>query len=290
MKKLIRRVVPTSLQMRQSATNYKYTVASTDLLQEKDTTSGVLAVIPANSPVQVLDSAEDWYNIIYNYQTGYVPTSSLSITEYTWRNTPLRSYADAQSNAVATIPAKSQVQVLSVTGNWSYVVYDNNQKGYIFNEFLTDDGNPPNAYDFQYFTTDMTRFVNSNNILSPTNNLITTDLENKLTYIFQRANNAWNLLYTWDCTVGAPNTPTIRGTFYINGRKPYFGSESYRVKYATRILESYYYHSILFNSSGTEIKDDRLGLALSHGCIRLAPDNAQWIYDNILDATAVIIN
>ena len=49
-------------------------------------------------------------------------------------------------------------------------------------------------------------------------------------------------------------------------------------------------HSILFNASGTEIIDDRLGMALSHGCIRLAVENAQWIYDNILDTTTIIIN
>lgn len=49
-------------------------------------------------------------------------------------------------------------------------------------------------------------------------------------------------------------------------------------------------HSILFNASGTEIIDDRLGMALSHGCIRLAVENAQWIYDNVLDASAIVIN
>ena len=38
------------------------------------------------------------------------------------------------------------------------------------------------------------------------------------------------------------------------------------------------------------IIDDRLGEALSHGCIRLAPENAKWIYDNILDGTTVVIH
>ena len=99
----------------------------------------------------------------------------------------------------------------------------------------------------------------------------------------------WSLLYKWDSTVGKPSTPTIKGTFFVNGRKPYFGTDNNRVKYATRIKGSYYYHSILFNADGTEIKDARLGLALSHGCIRLAVENAQWIYDNILDGTAIVI-
>ncbi len=290
MRRFMRQNATSPFQTAPFPTPYKYTISSTSLLESKSTTAPVLAIIPAQTRVQVIDGAEDWYQIIYDYQTGYVPTSALSITEYTWRNTVLRSYPDAQTLSIATVPAKSEVQVLSVTGNWSYVVF-NTQKGYIFNDFLTDDGNPPDDYNFTYFTTDMTRFVNENEVKSPTSNLLTTDLENKLTYVFNLAsNNTWNLLYTWSCDVGKPTTPTIRGTFYINGRKPYFGSESYRVKYATRILESYYYHSILFTPDGKEILDDTLGAAITHGCIRLAVENAQWIYGNILDSTAVIIN
>ena len=182
------------------------------------------------------------------------------------------------------------MQVISVNGDWSYAIYDN-QVGYIFSYFLSDDGNPPEEYNFEYFYTDMTKFVNDNQIKSPTINLITTDLENKLTYIFEKnPDGSWNLLYKWPCTIGKPSTPTIKGTFYVSGRKPYFGSDTYRVKYATRIRGSYYYHSILFNPAGTEIIDDRLGMALSHGCIRLAVENAHWIYDNILDKTTIIIN
>lgn len=181
------------------------------------------------------------------------------------------------------------VQVLSSNGDWDHVIF-NDKEGYIFNYFLSDDGNPPGGYDFEYFKTDMTRFVNDNNIKSPTNNLITTDLENKITYIFKKGDNKlWILLYKWSCTVGKPETPTIKGTFYVTGRKPYFGSDSYRVKYATRIRGSYYYHSVLFNAQGTEIINDTLGAALSHRCIRLAVENAQWIYDNILDTTTIII-
>lgn len=275
---------------RQSADSYKYTLANVNLRENKSILSNILTVVPVDSKVQVLDAAEDWYEVIYNGQRGYLYNIYLSTTKYTWLDTPLRSYPSAESNPVTMVPAKSEVQVLSVTGDWSYVVYDD-QRGYIFNYFLTDDGNPPDAYDFTYFYTDMTRFVNENQIPSPTINLITTDLENKFTYVFEKGTDVlWNLLYKWECTVGKPSTPTIKGTFYVNGRKPYFGSDTYRVKYATRILGPYYYHSVLFNAEGTEIIDDRLGLALSHGCVRLAVENAQWIYDNVLDSSAIVIN
>lgn len=275
---------------RQNQNSYKYTLANVNLRENKSLNSNVLTVIPAGSKVQIIDAEEDWYEVIYDNLKGYVYNEYLSKTKYTWTDVTLRSYPSSESNPVTVLYPKSMVQVLSVNGDWSHVMY-NDQEGYIFTYFLSDDGNPPEGYDFTYFYTDMTRFVNDNNIKSPTINLITTDLENKFTYVFEKGSDGlWNQLYKWECTVGKPSTPTIKGTFYVNGRKPYFGSDTYRVKYATRIRGSYYYHSILFNANGTEIIDDRLGMALSHGCIRLAVENAQWIYDNILDTTTIIIN
>lgn len=275
---------------RQQENSYKYTLANTNLREEKSTTSNVITVIPAGSMVQVIDAEEDWYEVSYNGQRGYVYSDYLSTTKYTWTDATLRSYPSAESNPVTIIPPKSMVQVLSVNGDWSHAMYDN-QEGYIFSYLLSDDGNPPEEYDYKYFYTDMTKFVNDNQIKSPTTNLITTDLENKLTYVFEKNfDGSWKLLYKWLCTIGKPSTPTIKGTFYVSGRKPYFGSDTYRVKYATRIRGSYYYHSILFDPTGTEIIDDRLGMALSHGCVRLAVENAHWIYDNILDKTTIIIN
>lgn len=276
--------------MRQTPDSYKYTLTNVNLRESNSAASTILTVIPPNSKVQVIDAAEDWYEISYNNQRGYVYASDLSTTKYTYRDTLLRSYPSAESNPVTVIPAKAEVQVLSTTGDWSQAIY-NNSKGYIFTPLLSDDGNPSGAYDFTYFYTDMTQFVNTNQIKSPTQNLLTTDLQNKLTYVFVLGSDGlWKQLYKWECTVGKPSTPTIQGTFYVTGRKPYFGTDNYRVKYATRIQGAYYYHSILFNAEGTEVIDPRLGMALSHGCIRLATENAQWIYDNILDATAIVIH
>lgn len=270
--------------------NVKYTLANVNLREEKSTNSNVITVIPAGSKVQVIDAEEEWYEVDYNGQRGFVYSDYLSKTQYTWTDAILRSFPDSASNPVAIVPAKARVQVLGVNGDWSTVIYDD-KEGYIFNVFLSNDGMPPGGYDFTYFDTDMVKFVNDNNIKSPTHNLITTNLKNRLTYVFKKGNNnQWELLYRWSCSVGKPSTPTITGTFYIIGRKPYFGTDAYRVKYATRIKGSYYYHSILFNAEGTEIINDTLGEAISHGCIRLAVENAQWIYDNILDTTTVVIN
>ena len=258
----------------------KYTLANVNLREEKSLESPILALIPGGSKVQVLDAEEDWYKVNYNNMVGYVYNEYLSTTMYPWTTVSLRLYPTSESMEIVSIPPKSRVQVIETVGDWSKVIY-NDQTGYIFSYFLSSDGNPPDEYDFSDFGTDMDKFVNDNDIKSQTNNLLVTDLERFYTYVYEKGeDNNWKRLYRYESTVGKPSTPTIVGTFYISGRKPYFGSDTYRVKYATRIKGSYYYHTILFNAEGTEIIDDRLGQALSHGCIRLAVENAQWIYDN----------
>lgn len=39
----------------------------------------------------------------------------------------------------------------------------------------------------------------------------------------------------------------------------------------------------------TSLKDGRLGINASHGCVRLAIDDAKWIYDNIPSKTKVVV-
>ena len=268
---------------------YKYTLVNLNLRVEKSTSSNIIAVIPKGTKIEVQYEDEEWVRVKYNSQEGYVYKSYLSTSKYPWTNLNLREEKSINSKILTAIPQKSRIEVLQVDGGWSKVVY-NDLIGYVFNYYLSDDGNRPNDLDYTYFYTDKIRFINENNIESPTNNLIITDLKNKYTYIFKKNNGEWEQLYKWKSTIGKPSTPTIKGRFYINGRKPSFGTDEYLVKYATRIKDGYYYHSILYDSSGKDIKDGRLGQELSHGCIRLDTNNAKWIYENILDSTTIIIH
>lgn len=145
------------------------------------------------------------------------------------------------------------------------------------------------SLDLKKFNVDMDSFVNTNKIESKTSYLLVTNLKSKYTYVFKKMNGKWVRLYKWISTIGKPSTPTIKGMFQITGRKTGFYGKDYSVKYATRIMGGYYYHSILYNKDGKWIKDGRLGQALSHGCIRLDTKNAKWIYDNIPDNTMVLI-
>ena len=268
---------------------YKYALTNLNLRSDKSTNSNVISVIAKNSKLEVIDEDDEWLKVKYDSREGYVYSDYVSISKHPWTNLNLRENESIESKSLVIIPQKSRVEILQNDGDWSKVVY-NDIIGYVFNYYLSDDGNKPSDLNYEYFFTDMTKFVNDNNIKSTSNYLITTDLKNKYTYIFRKDNGRWVNLYKYRSTVGKQSTPTITGIFNISGRKPSFGTNEYQVKYATRIKDGYYYHSILYDSTGSYIIDGRLGMALSHGCIRLDTDNAKWIYENIPDNTTVIIH
>ena len=89
---------------------------------------------------------------------------------------------------------------------------------------------------------------------------------------------------------GAPATPTPKGTFEVVNRGTSFGkNKGYTAWYWTRFYKNFLFHSVLYQQgSATKLRDGRLGLAASHGCVRLAKDNSYWIYKNIPKKTKVI--
>jgi hypothetical protein len=135
-------------------------------------------------------------------------------------------------------------------------------------------------------------FVNGRNSTSKTKNFIWVNTTTNIVYVFEGKNKEWTLIRSMLCTDGAASTPTIKGSFSINGRGPLLispANSNVRAKWKTRIYGGYYFHSILYNAKDRVI-DPRLGQSLSHGCIRLSLENAKWVYDNIKDGTGVFIN
>ncbi|CDM67458.1 ErfK/YbiS/YcfS/YnhG family protein [Clostridium bornimense] len=131
--------------------------------------------------------------------------------------------------------------------------------------------------------------ANSKNYYSSTNYFIFVDLKNFRTNIFIRKNNKWVLEKTYLCTIGKPSTPTITGDFKVGAKGLYFGVErGYKCYYYTQIKGNYLFHSIIYNLDDT-VRDGRLGMKLSDGCIRLAKENAKWLWDNVGFGSAIHI-
>ena len=135
-----------------------------------------------------------------------------------------------------------------------------------------------------------TKFVNSSGFTSNTRYFIWVDLKKFKVNIFTGSKNNWKILHSYLCTIGKKSTPTPKGTFLVGIKGLYFGvKKGYKCWYYTQFKGNYLFHSILYNLDGS-VRDGRLGMALSVGCVRLEKVNAKWIYDNIPEGTKVYIN
>ncbi|WP_367397848.1 L,D-transpeptidase [Clostridium bornimense] len=139
------------------------------------------------------------------------------------------------------------------------------------------------------YGTEITEKVNLNNYYINTKYFIFVDLKKFRTNVFIRKNNKWLLEKTYLCTIGKPSTPTITGDFKVGAKGLYFGVErGYKCYYYTQIKGNYLFHSIIYNLDGS-IRDGRLGMKLSDGCIRLDKENAKWLWDNVTIGSAIHI-
>ena len=124
---------------------------------------------------------------------------------------------------------------------------------------------------------------------SSTSYLILVDRDACKVGIFTGRQGAWNFLYFWDCAPGTAATPTVSGVFTVQSKGYYFDSGSSRCYWYTQFYGNYLFHSVLYSKYTGDLVDGRVGIPLSHGCVRLVIGNAKWIYDNIPSGTKVVV-
>ena len=130
--------------------------------------------------------------------------------------------------------------------------------------------------------------IRANMYSSSTPYLILVNRSTHRVGIFRGWQGNWQSIQYWSCSDGAPSTPTVEGVFTVGIRGYYFDSGAARCYWYTQFKGNYLFHSVLYNKNGT-LRDGRLGMALSHGCVRLDINNAKWIYDNIPSGTTVVV-
>ena len=134
--------------------------------------------------------------------------------------------------------------------------------------------------------------INTFSISSKTPYLIYLNLDKQITYIYEGYNNNWSLIKEFDSSTGIEGKETPKGIFSVTNRGDWFYSEEFNqgAKYWVQFMGDYLFHSVPFDETQENIVDYTLGTPASHGCIRLAVDDAKWLYDNITDNTKIIIN
>ena len=127
---------------------------------------------------------------------------------------------------------------------------------------------------------------------------IGVSLEKQRVYVWQWNGSNYNTeLGSFKCSTGVDSSPTPSGVYQSGGKVTsgtwyYFADYNCYAKYAYRIVGGILFHSVLYNSDKTGPTNSSvraLGRKASHGCIRLAEQNALWIYQNCPEGTTIII-
>jgi hypothetical protein len=138
------------------------------------------------------------------------------------------------------------------------------------------------------------------NVGSTSRYIFAIDNTNCHTVVFSGSKGNWTPVFDWVCGVGNDKLGrTFRGITYISNRGYVMGNDPdyfYWTTFRDNKLGGQRFHSIAYyRPNGTSIKaehsavfDGRLGMKITHGCVRLPLESARWIYYNAPNGTTVV--
>lgn len=126
---------------------------------------------------------------------------------------------------------------------------------------------------------------------------IKVDVSEQRVYVYAWNDGKYNkLVKKMKCSTGLPATPTPLGTYQEStgpqDRWHYFKEFNCWAQYSYSIEGNILFHSVLYNQKGgkpTSGSVRNLGRRASHGCVRLAVKDVQWIFENCPAGTTVVV-
>lgn len=143
----------------------------------------------------------------------------------------------------------------------------------------------PSAATYEY---KVEKFVNDRKITSDTDYLIWVSKKNYKVNVFCNNYGSWKYVKDIPCSIGAVNSPTVTGEFVYHQQQPKWQYNGYYVGPIMRFYKGYAIHTTLINNNGTD-RDARVGKMISHGCVRVRPDDMKWLVDYIPLYTKVYV-
>lgn len=131
-------------------------------------------------------------------------------------------------------------------------------------------------------------FVNARKTESDTDYLIWVSKRNFTVSVFLKRDYGWDLIRQFDCSIGAPDTPTVTGEFTYHKYHSRWQYDGYYVGPIMRFYRGYAIHTTLINDDGTT-RDARVGKQISHGCVRVVPDDMKWLVDYVPLGTKIYV-
>lgn len=121
--------------------------------------------------------------------------------------------------------------------------------------------------------------------VDPTRYWIEIDLKNQVITVYESASGS--IMVQSLCTTGSEERPTGAGVYTVGDLKERFGyfvAYGQYAQYWTQVVRGVYIHSVMYDSkklsSMSKSAYRNLGKNVSHGCIRVLPHVAQWVYYN----------
>lgn len=136
----------------------------------------------------------------------------------------------------------------------------------------------------EYFTSSP---VNQWGISSRTNYMVWVSLGEYKVRLFEGSQYKWRQILEAPCAIGAPSTPSITGSYEYQ-YKARWDYGTYYVGPCLVFHGGYALHSVLLNQNGTEY-DGRVGVGISHGCIRLKKKDIDFIANTIPVGTRIYL-
>lgn len=130
--------------------------------------------------------------------------------------------------------------------------------------------------------------INSRGITSRTDYLVWISLSEFKVRVYLGKQYQWKPIREMTCAIGAPESPTITGSFEYQYSMPRWDYGTYYVGPCLVFYGNYAIHSVFLYQDGSEY-DGRVGMQLSHGCIRLKKADIDWMYSMIPIGTRIYI-
>lgn len=142
--------------------------------------------------------------------------------------------------------------------------------------YIPDDTVTTNG-ELDYSVATKEGFVNQMNYDSKTEYLVWLSRYTQKVIVFQGYQGNWKVIKTMPCSSGANNTPTPEGIYEIYDRTGRWNFDLYYVNSVSIFSGGHAFHSVLYGYND-ELWDGRVGIPLSHGCVRMLDEDCRYIY------------
>ncbi len=187
-------------------------------------------------------------------------------------------------------PSKERVLILRDFGLKWYYIERERGKAWVKAEEISIPSDPLTAED-NLTDREIECFINTHGFKSKTDKFIWTDIYRQRVYILKGSEGSFSLEKRIVCGTGKNQSPTTRGLFETSDKGEWFYSSRLKsgARFWVRFNEAYLFHSQAMDKEGN-ITDPTLGRRCSSGCVRTSVSDAEYIYKNIPEGTAVWIN